>query len=82
MKKAFTVYIDDDCEMEGFLAAFAIHKTDDPKMKSVTFQNKEPAGPMGLYIPFTDRRKDRGNPIYFDDEGGVPANAEEVLNHD
>ena len=66
MKKAITIYIDDNCEIEGFLAAIAQKKDGEKTDKSVTFMNQAPDEiPTDLYIPFQDDRKERGKAWYF-----------------
>ena len=53
MKKALTVYIDDDCDLYAYGATWVIRKTEDEKDQSVTMQNARLLGRDKLYVPFT-----------------------------
>lgn len=73
MKKALTIYIDDDAEMVGYCATF-IHQRSETE-KAVTMQNLSiPSGKNALYLPF--HAKPRKDACFFNESEGFPDESE------
>lgn len=67
MKRALTIYIDDDCEITA-LSITTVQENQSGK-PSITISTSLGIGGKNLYLPFKDERPNRSEPIYFNDGG-------------
>ena len=67
MKRALTIYIDDDCEITA-LSITTVQENQSGK-PSITISTSLGTGGKNLYLPFKDERPNRIEPIYFNDGG-------------
>ena len=85
MKKALTIYIDDDCKFENLMISLTVKKEGKDwytTTNQLWARADYPDAGDAVYMPYEYKNKDRMKPpLLFDDSNGTEGKEEE-LNHD